>query len=115
MLKKLDNYCGKSLGGKKISLFSAEDDPVILRVSKSGRIFRQLVRTGLKVESGASQILLLQAVPGLAQVHGITVFAPSFVTGDYFGEIKLVLANLGDEVYTIYPGNKIAEAIILNG
>ena len=115
MFKKLDNYCGKSLSGNKIELFSAEDDPVVLRISKSGKIFRQLIRTGLSVVPATKKKMLVQAVPGLAQVHGITIFAPTFVTGDYYGEIKLVLANFGDEVYTIYPGNKIAEAIILNG
>jgi len=113
MLKKLDNYCGKSLEGNKIELFSAEDDPIILRISKSGKIFRQLIRTGLAVASPTDEKMLVQAVPGLAQVHGITIFAPTFLTDDYYGEIKLVLANFGDEVYTIYPGNKIAEAIII--
>jgi len=113
MLKKLDNYCGKEITGKKIELFSAEDDLIVLRISKSGKIFRQLIRIGLSVAQATGKKMLIQAVPGLAQCHGITVFAPTFVTGDYYGEIKLILANFGDEVYTIYPGNKIAEAIII--
>lgn len=114
MLKKLNNYCGKAMNGKSFSLYSAEDDPIVLRVSKSGRIFRQLVRVGLEPNLTEDELIVVQSVPGLAQCHGIMVISPSFICDSYHGELKLVMANLGDEVYTIYPGNKIAEVKILN-
>jgi len=48
---------------------------------------------------------------GLASKHGIFPIAGD-VDEDYTGEVKVILANLGDEKYVIQKGEKIAQLII---
>jgi dUTP pyrophosphatase len=50
---------------------------------------------------------------GLALRHGITVLnTPGTVDADYRGEIKVVLANFGEEPFTVRPGDRIAQLVI---
>lgn len=50
---------------------------------------------------------------GLSITHGITLLnAPGTIDADYRGEIKVPIINLGEEAYTISPGDRIAQLII---
>ncbi len=50
---------------------------------------------------------------GLALKHGITVLnTPGTVDAGYRGEIKVILINLGSEVFQIDQGQKIAQMVI---
>jgi dUTP pyrophosphatase len=50
---------------------------------------------------------------GLASRHGITLpNAPGTIDSDYRGEVKIPLVNLGDSVFTIERGMRIAQMII---
>jgi dUTP pyrophosphatase len=50
---------------------------------------------------------------GLAVRHGITMInAPGTIDGDYRGEIKIALINLGQLPYTIRRGDRIAQMVI---
>ena len=45
---------------------------------------------------------------GLAVKHGVGV-----IDSDYTGEIRVGLVNLSDEAYTIQPGERIAQLVIM--
>ena len=50
---------------------------------------------------------------GLALRHGVTVLnAPGTIDADYRGEVKVVLANFGDEPFTVRHGDRIAQLVI---
>jgi len=50
---------------------------------------------------------------GLAIKHGITVLnAPGTIDSDYRGEVKVILANLGAEPFTVRRGDRIAQMVI---
>jgi dUTP pyrophosphatase len=38
--------------------------------------------------------------------------APGTIDEDYRGEVKVLLVNLGDEDYTISPGERIAQLVV---
>jgi dUTP pyrophosphatase len=50
---------------------------------------------------------------GLALRHGVTVLnTPGTVDADYRGEVKVVLANFGEEDFVVRPGDRIAQLVI---
>jgi dUTP pyrophosphatase len=50
---------------------------------------------------------------GLALKHGITCLnTPGTVDSDYRGEVKVILANLGDEDFAIQRGDRIAQLVV---
>src|SRR5262252_3735101 len=51
---------------------------------------------------------------GLALRHGITVLnTPGTIDSDYRGEIKVVLANFGDEPFVVRRGDRIAQLVVV--
>ena len=50
---------------------------------------------------------------GLALKHGITLpNSPGTIDSDYRGEIKIIVANIGDKPVTFQPGDRIAQMVI---
>jgi dUTP pyrophosphatase len=50
---------------------------------------------------------------GLALRHGVTVLnTPGTVDADYRGEVKVVLANFGDEPFVVRRGDRIAQLVV---
>jgi dUTP diphosphatase len=50
---------------------------------------------------------------GLALKHGVTVLnSPGTIDADYRGEIRVILANLGDAPVSIARGERIAQLVI---
>jgi dUTP pyrophosphatase len=50
---------------------------------------------------------------GLAAAHGVTVLnTPGTIDSDYRGEVKVILANLGRDVFTVTPGMRIAQLVV---
>lgn len=51
---------------------------------------------------------------GLASKHGITLInSPGTIDSDYRGEVKVPLINHGSQPFTIEPGMRIAQMLIL--
>ena len=51
---------------------------------------------------------------GLASKFGVTlVNSPGTIDSDYRGEVKVPLINLGKESFTIEPGTRIAQMLVL--
>ena len=50
---------------------------------------------------------------GLALRRGVTVLnSPGTIDADYRGEVQVILANLGDEPFTIERGTRIAQLVL---
>jgi dUTP pyrophosphatase len=74
---------------------------------------RKLITTGLFIELPEGYEAQVRPRSGLALKHGITVLnSPGTIDADYRGEIKVLLINLGNEPFTIQPGDRIAQMIV---
>lgn len=74
---------------------------------------RALVPTGLSIALPPGFEAQIRPRSGLAIKHGVTVLnTPGTVDADYRGEIKVILANLGTEPFTIERGMRIAQMVI---
>ena len=50
---------------------------------------------------------------GLALKHGVTVLnSPGTIDSDYRGEVKIILANLGDAPFHVRRGERIAQLVV---
>ena len=55
----------------------------------------------------------VRARSGLALNHGVTLLnAPGTIDSDYRGEIKAIMVNLGEQVFTVTRGMKIAQLVL---
>jgi dUTP pyrophosphatase len=83
-------------------------EPIVLRPLE-----RILVPTGLYVELPEGCEMQVRPRSGLAAKFGLTVLnAPGTVDPDYRGEVKVILANLSGEDYTLQPGERVAQLVI---
>ena len=74
---------------------------------------RALVPTGIAIALPAGHEAQVRPRSGLALKHGVTVLnAPGTVDADYRGEISVVLANTGDETFTVSRGMRIAQLVV---
>ena len=71
------------------------------------------IPTGLRIELPQGTEAQVRPRSGLAAKHGITVLnTPGTIDAGYRGEIKVVLINHGRDVFSIYPGLRIAQLVI---
>ena len=74
---------------------------------------RALIPTGLRVAIPDGYEMQLRPRSGLALKNGITLLnTPGTIDADYRGEIGVILANLGDEDFTVTDGDRICQAVI---
>lgn len=72
---------------------------------------RKLVDTGIAVEIPEGFEIQIRPRSGLAWKNGITVLnSPGTIDEPYRNSIKVMLINLGSVPYTIYVGDRIAQA-----
>ena len=78
-----------------------------------GPLERKIVGTGLKIALPEGYEAQVRPRSGLAAKHGITVLnAPGTIDADYRGEIGVILVNLSNELFTIQPGERIAQLVV---
>ncbi|MEI3804055.1 dUTP diphosphatase [Agrobacterium sp. CCNWLW32] len=74
---------------------------------------RALVPTGFIFEVPQGYEAQIRPRSGLAIKNGITCLnSPGTVDSDYRGEVKVILANLGQDVFVIERGMRIAQMVI---
>jgi len=74
---------------------------------------RRLVPTGLYIELPVGYEAQIRPRSGLAFKHGIGIVnSPGTIDADYRGEIKVLLINLGAEVFEINNGDRIAQMVV---
>jgi len=72
-----------------------------------------LVGTGLFIELPEGYEAQIRPRSGLALKMGVSVLnSPGTIDADYRGEIKIILINLGTDVFHISPGDRIAQMVI---
>ena len=84
------------------------EEPIVLN-----SLERVMVPTGLYIALPDGTEAQVRPRSGLAAKHGISVLnAPGTVDADYRGEIKVILVNLSNDSFVIYPGERIAQMVI---
>lgn len=74
---------------------------------------RATIPTGLRIAVPDGYEAQLRPRSGLASKHGIgMVNSPATIDADYRGQVHVLLINLGQEPYTIRPGERIAQMVI---
>jgi dUTP pyrophosphatase len=139
LIDQMDSYAGTELNNfdfmedfkikTKYNNSSNNPDPEYSNVGDSGfdlRAFisepvtlksleRKLIPTGLKFELSPNTELQVRPRSGMALKHGISVLnTPGTVDEGYRGEVGIIVVNLSNEDYTIMPGERIAQGVIMN-
>ncbi len=74
---------------------------------------RMAIGTGLAVEVPLGYELQVRPKSGLALKSGLTVLnTPGTIDFGYRGEIKVILVNLSNEIYSVEKGQKIAQLVL---
>ncbi len=73
---------------------------------------RHAVATGFAIAIPDGFEVQVRPRSGLALKHGITCLnSPGTIDSDYRGEVKIILANLGDAPFVIARGDRIAQLV----
>jgi dUTP pyrophosphatase len=111
-VKRLNNGAGlpmpayESTGAAGMDICAAES--VNLRVGK-----RAAIATGFAFAIPMGYEVQVRPRSGLALKNGITCLnTPGTIDSDYRGEIKVILANLGDEDFQVKTGDRIAQIVV---
>ena len=95
-------------GSAGLDLLAAIDGEVKIAPSA-----RAAIPCGIAVAFSDKYEGQVRARSGLALNHGITLLnAPGTIDSDYRGEIKAILVNLGEQVFTVTRGMKIAQLVL---
>jgi dUTP pyrophosphatase len=90
-----------------MDLHAALEKPIILQPG-----MRTMVPTGLRIAIPPGYEGQVRPRSGLAAKHGVTVLnTPGTIDSDYRGELAVCLVNLGQEPFTIAPGERIAQIV----
>ena len=96
-------------GSAGLDLSACLDGPVTL--APGGRA---LISSGLAVEIPAGSVGLVFGRSGLGIKYGVTLSnSVGVIDSDYRGELKVGLINLGEAAYTVQPGERIAQLVIV--
>lgn len=97
-----------SAGSAGLDLRAALDEELVLRPGE-----RLLVPTGLVLEIPTGFEGQIRPRSGLAWKHGVTLAnPPGTVDSDYRGEVKVLLAHLGEAPLTIARGDRVAQLVV---
>jgi dUTP pyrophosphatase len=100
----LPDYASKGAAGMDIC--AAES--VTLRVGK-----RLAVATGFAFAIPDGYEVQVRPRSGLALKNGVTCLnTPGTIDSDYRGEVKVILANLGEDDFLITKGDRIAQIVV---
>ncbi len=98
----------KTSGSSGADICAALDVPVIIKKGE-----RALIPTGLSFEIPDGYEIQVRPRSGLALKNGVTVLnSPGTIDSDYRGELKVILANFGQEDFTVNNGDRIAQIVV---
>lgn len=96
-------------GSAAFDLVSASDEPITVPAGK-----RALVPTGIAISIPVGTVAVISARSGLSAKKGITAAnGIGVIDSDYRGEIFFSAANISSEDYTITPGERVAQMMIM--
>lgn len=91
-----------------VDLEAAVDASVTLQPGE-----RKLIPTGLAIALPEGYEAQVRPRSGLAFKNGVTVLnSPGTIDADYRGEVKVILANLGTEPFTVERGMRVAQMVV---
>jgi dUTP pyrophosphatase len=91
-----------------VDLMAAIEEPLSLKPFE-----RQLIPTGISIAIAAGYEAQIRPRSGLALKYGLTVLnSPGTIDADYRGEVKVLLVNLGSDIFMIERGLRIAQLIL---
>lgn len=91
-----------------LDLLACVEKPVLIEPFQ-----RVLIPAGISIELPPGYEAQIRPRSGLALKHGITVLnTPGTIDADYRGEIGVILINLGEKIFVIERGMKIAQMVI---
>ena len=74
---------------------------------------RAVIPTGIRVAIPMGYEMQIRPRSGLALKHGISLpNTPGTIDSDYRGEVKVILANLGEDDFMINKGDRIAQILV---
>ena len=102
----LPEYATQDSAG--VDLLAAVKEVVLLAPSE-----RKLIPTGIALSLPRGYEAQVRPRSGLALKDGITLLnTPGTIDADYRGEIGVILANLGQQTFTVERGMRIAQMIV---
>lgn len=100
----------QSPGAAGLDLVAALDAKAPLTLAPGARV---LVPTGLIIELPLGYEAQVRPRSGLALNHGVTVLnSPGTIDSDYRGEVRIILANLGQAPFEVRRGERIAQLVV---
>ncbi len=97
----------QSRGAAGADIFACIGEPIVIQPGSVA-----LVPTGLSIELPEGYEAQIRPRSGLALKHGITLLnTPGTIDSDYRGEVKIIIANLGAEAFTVEHGMRIAQMV----
>lgn len=97
-----------TIGSAGMDIRANLDKPMVLK-----RFERKLIPTGIYIQLPEGYEAQVRPRSGLALKHGLLVpNSPGTIDADYTGEVCVMLWNLGEEDFTINPGERIAQMIV---
>jgi dUTP pyrophosphatase len=95
-------------GAAGLDLQAAVEKPLVVPPGQ-----RALVPTGIAIAVPVGFEAQVRPRSGLALKQGLTVLnTPGTIDSDYRGEVKVIVANLGNESVTIERGMRIAQMVL---
>lgn len=97
-------------GSAGADLFACIDEPVLI---KPGEI--KIIKTGIAIEiPDKNYAAFVYARSGLGIKHGICLAnGVGVIDSDYRGEICVGLCNISQKPYTVEPGERVAQMVIM--
>ena len=95
-------------GAAGMDLTAAPQEPMVLLPGQ-----RALVPTGVSIALPPGHEGQVRPRSGLAVKYGLTLLnAPGTIDEDYRGEVKVLLANMGQEPFCVEAGMRVAQLVI---
>ena len=116
-IKALSPLLGKEIplpfyatdGAAAMDLHACLEAPLTIEVGA-----RPIVPTGLAVAIPAGHVGLLAVRSSMGIKRGVTLAnGVGIIDSDYRGEVGVGLMNVGSEPYTVLPGDRIAQLMVL--
>ena len=74
---------------------------------------KKIISTGIMVAIPEQYEIEIRPMSGLAAKNGISILnTPGTIDSDYRGEIKVILINLGKDIFQINKNDRIAQMIV---
>lgn len=97
-----------TIGSAGLDLRANISEPIVIKPLE-----RKLIPTGLHISLPKGYEMQIRPRSGMAIKHGITcINTPGTIDSDYRGDIGVGLINLSNELFTVNPGDRIAQGVL---